>query len=355
MHNKHDRLRYIDNLRAVLMLYGIVVHSLTLGDIPVKEALLYPSSLVRMECFFIISGLVATLFFEKYGALETFKMRVNRIGIPLLFGLVIIVPSANILIKSYANQIPITESFNLFISPDLQFYENQMSWHLHLWFLIPLLIYTPITLIGKKITKAIYIIPTKPNIVFLILSLGLLSTLLRAAYAYTTNTTQIEFSFIVRETLYQSSFFLFGCILANSKTLFLEFKSKNTLFLPAVVPLIALSIYFRNSELSNLLKLTSIFNEAIIAFILSSFLIQIFERLGNIRGRIMKTVISSSYTTYILHYLVIYMFALIYKDLKLPIEILIPLVGLSTIMCTTFFHKYAVEKNRVLSKLINGK
>ena len=337
------------------MLYGIVVHSLTLGDISLKEALLYPSSLVRMECFFMISGLVATLFFEKYGAVETFKMRASRIGIPLLFGLAIIVPSANILIKSYTNQIPITESFDLFISPDLQFYENKMSWHLHLWFLIPLLIYTPITLIGKKITKIIYTISNTPNIVLLMLSLGLLSTLLRAAYAYTTNTTQIEFSFIVRETLYQSSFFLFGCILANSKNLFLEFKTQNSLFLPAIVPLLALSIYFRNNELSNLLKLISIFNEAIIAFMLSSFLIQVFERLGKLDGPVMKIVIRSSYTTYILHYLVIYMFALTYNNFELPSEILIPFVGLSTIICTTLFHKYAVEKNSILSKLLNGK
>jgi glucan biosynthesis protein C len=355
MNNKYERLGYIDNLRAVLMLYGIVVHSLTLGDVSVKEALLYPSSLVRMECFFIISGLVATLFYEKYGALETFKMRVNRIGIPLLFGIIIIVPSANILIKSYTNQIPITESFNLYISPNLQFYEDKMSWHLHLWFLIPLLIYTPITLIGKKITKAIYTISDKPNIVFLILFLALSSTILRASYAYTTNTTTLDFSFIIRETLYQSSFFLLGCILANSKNLFLDFKSNNSLFFSAIVPLIALSIYFRNSELGNLLKLASIFNEAIIAFILSSFLIQVFERLGKLDGPVMKIVIRSSYTTYILHYLVIYMFALTYNNFELPSEILIPFVGLSTIICTTLFHKYAVEKNSILSKLLNGK
>jgi glucans biosynthesis protein C len=102
-----ERLFYLDACRAAFVLLGIVLHAL-LPFIPepwIVECPRQSRSLVhiynlihafRMPAFFILSGFFAALVLSKRDGLTWAKSRATRLGVPLLFGMMFIVPLQSI-------------------------------------------------------------------------------------------------------------------------------------------------------------------------------------------------------------------------------------------------------------------
>ncbi len=101
----NERLHALDNLRAAAMFLGIVLHgavSFTTFPIPwpVKDvsggqgfdALLGFIHGFRMQVFFLLAGFFAHLLWQRLGARAFLAQRAVRIGVPLLFGLLVIIP-----------------------------------------------------------------------------------------------------------------------------------------------------------------------------------------------------------------------------------------------------------------------
>jgi len=95
------RFHAMDSLRAVAMLLGIVIHALQAyatmcfqpgsgrpGGIWLAEFI----HVWRMPLFFLISGFFCRMMFHRYGPALYLKRRGQRIGIPLLLGLVTVSP-----------------------------------------------------------------------------------------------------------------------------------------------------------------------------------------------------------------------------------------------------------------------
>ena len=99
------RLHELDALRAFSMLLGIVLHAAVLmfpGDWP-EEYIKSPMPGIydeifhfihgfRMQVFFMMSGFFAVMLWNRRGIKALIKHRLIRVGIPLVFGAVTIVP-----------------------------------------------------------------------------------------------------------------------------------------------------------------------------------------------------------------------------------------------------------------------
>jgi glucan biosynthesis protein C len=141
------RIDYLDGLRAGLMVLGIPFHAALafsgggwLVSSPVDSpALVAVAEFLhawRMPAFFLVAGFFAALLLQRRRPGRWFRGRLERLGVPLLFGMVLTVPVQWVLIGQYRyDGWPETWGFvsTLAAAPS-------QWWLLHLWFLLELLI-----------------------------------------------------------------------------------------------------------------------------------------------------------------------------------------------------------------------
>lgn len=142
---KADRQHYWDAARAALMLLGLPYHVAMLYHsggwiVPgfytsfALDGLSAFIHLFRMPAFFVVAGYFAALVLARREPLAWLRGRVTRLGPPLLFGLVALVPILNFLGE-------LTTS-NARVAAAQWVYQASSSggyWVRHLWFLIVLL------------------------------------------------------------------------------------------------------------------------------------------------------------------------------------------------------------------------
>lgn len=105
-----ERLHGLDALRAVMMLLGLLLHTLVsyaphrpLGKIwpyldahttVLADVVVVYLHAFRMPLFFVMSGFFAAMLFERRGAVSMLRNRVARIGVPFVVGMLVIYPMA---------------------------------------------------------------------------------------------------------------------------------------------------------------------------------------------------------------------------------------------------------------------
>lgn len=356
---------HLDFLRAILMMYGIVVHSSTLGSgiSELYTAIQYSSGLVRMEAFYIISGFVSAVTLAKYGNAKTIEKRLVRIGIPLIFGLIALNPIANYLVYSFHNTAEI--SFVDFLTkPMPENAKGPMVWHLHLWFLFPLLVYALLLPAFTRILSTGWFNwlhdenqSFSTGKMMLILGvLALIAVLFRLGYTQgICNTLNLEQSFIIREGVYQLPFYFFGIMIYHSRTLYDAFHKPRWVAL--VISGVALTVleYLHGSNDSAILKVAYLFTLAFTAFSLSNILFYIAKNYLSGNKEIVRFYSDASYTVYMLHYLTIYVLANLLSPYITNNYALVVACAILTFLITTATHKYFVSKNKVAAMFMNGK
>ncbi|TCK07542.1 acyltransferase family protein [Marinobacterium mangrovicola] len=358
------RYAHIDFLRAALMIGGIIVHSATLAlqPSPFYSAIFYISSLFRMETFFIISGFLTALTCSKYGYSIAIKNRLIRIGIPLFFGLIILNPITNQLVYLYHNEGIEKYTLNLYFKNN-HAANGPMVWHLHLWFLFPLIFYAfflrPIDKLASNNFLKQYIkdLDDKNNIyiVILILSLATLSVLLRIFYTQIiVNFFNFEFSFLLREILYQFPYYLFGFILFKYKGAYKIFHTPSWCLFACLTTIVI--VFNENNPFNNVfLKSAELMVYAITSYSIANILFYLSERSLPKHSNIISFYASASYTIYMMHYLVIYAIALSFKSFFENENIFIAFCAVITFIITTLIHKHMVSDKRILPIFLNGK
>jgi len=158
--NANERLHALDALRAVAMLLGVAGHAMV--PYMTEVVALWPAndtsssalfdvlfSLIRfgrMPIFFMIAGFFACMLLARYSWHEFMRHRLSRIGLPLLLGMVTIVPLCNLIsIWGLRTQrAPIEDPWSFFLS-FMDWYTSQPVLHFlkpwHLWFLEYLLVF----------------------------------------------------------------------------------------------------------------------------------------------------------------------------------------------------------------------
>lgn len=219
---------FLDSIRAWLMLLGIPFHiSLIYSTHSWHVNSAAPSwwltlfndfiHAFRMLVFFVISGYFSYMLFLRYPLKHWWKVRVERVGIPMLTAIPLLTLPQFILLQYVKEK---TENW-----PTLSAYEkyNTLAWELisHLWFLLVLVILTTVSIgIFTWFQKRQETSKPRPAAISLA-KLSLIFFLLGVAYAairriifivYPAILSDGMFNFIVMQTLFYVPFFILGAL-----------------------------------------------------------------------------------------------------------------------------------------------
>ncbi|WP_313049222.1 glucans biosynthesis protein MdoC [Atlantibacter subterraneus] len=224
-----QREYFLDSIRAWLMLLGIPFHiSLIYSSHHWHVNSVAPSwwltlfndviHAFRMQVFFVISGYFSYMLFLRYPRPKWWKVRVERVGIPMLTAIPLLTLPQFIMLQYVKGQADKWHT--------LSGYEkyNTLAWELisHLWFLLVLVVLTSIGLIlFKNISGGIAsgrvrwlqnITLGKLSIIFFFL--GLVYALIRRTLfiVYSPILSDGLFNFIVMQTLFYAPFFILGAL-----------------------------------------------------------------------------------------------------------------------------------------------
>ncbi|EMD9273363.1 glucans biosynthesis protein MdoC [Cronobacter malonaticus] len=254
---------FLDSIRAWLMLLGIPFHiSLIYSTHQWHVNSLTPSvSLTvfndfihafRMQVFFVISGYFSYMLFLRYPRKRWWKVRVERVGIPMLTAIPLLTLPQFLMLQYVKGR---ADSWHTLSGYDKY---NTLVWELtsHLWFLLVLLVFTTL---GLLIFQWIKNVPEEKSAALAErLTLGKLSTLFLlfgVAFAalrrlifisYAPILSDGLFNFVVMQTLFYSPFFILGALAFKHASL----KNRFTTFSPgcALGSAVAFAAYLLNQR-----------------------------------------------------------------------------------------------------------
>ena len=144
-----QREYFFDSIRAYLMLLGVPFHvsliyssqAWSVNSLASSEWLTLLNDFIhafRMQVFFVISGYFSYMLFLKYASTHWLKVRLERVGIPMLAAIPLLTVPQFFMIKAWTTKIGDWSSLTLYQK------FNALSWDLisHLWFLLVLVVLT---------------------------------------------------------------------------------------------------------------------------------------------------------------------------------------------------------------------
>jgi dienelactone hydrolase/fucose 4-O-acetylase-like acetyltransferase len=322
--NQTQRFHSLDNLRAVMMWLGIVLHVAVnhivgKSPLPWRDPQTTPLANLmmafihtfRMPVFFILAGFFVALLLARRGALGMVKHRLRRIGLPFLIFWPLIFVCTGALVMQYLSLMPLDADGQPPQLPD-----GPLLQTVHLWFLYYLLWFCAITAalsaLGRYVPAGV-----KATIAqvwnklastwwgFLILTLPLVVT----GSFYWNGIVAPDGSFVPRATelIHNGLFFTFGIYLYRFQDSLLPLYMKYCWRYAAaglVFFIVSMGVY--DAFLKNPQVLPQV--QAVIAFFyhcatwLWSFaLIGLFMRYLPAQNRVLHFVADSSYWVYLVH------------------------------------------------------
>ena len=246
---QHNRIYGLDALRAIMMLLGLVVHtvfSFSTTDwgvewpykdaytTPVAEHTYFFIHSFRMPIFFVLAGFFTCMLYLKRGAIGVASNRLQRIGIPLVFSLFLIYPlvTAGFAFSVAAQATSVGEGLLAVFKVPLK--ELLVPQHtMHLWFLYYLLYFYVaglfITTISRQLPvswretllRIFKIIVDRPVLRILLPAFGTAVTLIPSQGVFPVS---MEFIPAIDNFIPFSIFFAFGWLLYHYREKLLSFK-----------------------------------------------------------------------------------------------------------------------------------
>ncbi|ELY5790938.1 glucans biosynthesis protein MdoC [Cronobacter turicensis] len=236
---------FLDSIRAWLMLLGIPFHiSLIYSTHQWHVNSLTPSvgltlfndfiHAFRMQVFFVISGYFSYMLFLRYPRKRWWKVRVERVGIPMLTAIPLLTLPQFLMLQYVKGR---TETWQT-----LSGYEkfNTLVWELtsHLWFLLVLVVFTTLGLLifqwvknapeGKSAALAERLTLGKLSVLFLLFGVAFAALRRLIFIVYAPILSDGLFNFVVMQTLFYSPFFILGALAFKHASL----KNRFTTFSP---------------------------------------------------------------------------------------------------------------------------
>ncbi|MBU5384907.1 glucans biosynthesis protein MdoC [Citrobacter cronae] len=231
---------FLDSIRAWLMLLGIPFHiSLIYSTHTWHVNSAEPSwwltlfndfiHAFRMQVFFVISGYFSYMLFLRYPLKRWWKVRVERVGIPMLTAIPLLTLPQFIMLQYVKGK---ADSWHT-----LSGYEkyNTLAWELisHLWFLLVLVVLTTVSMwvftqMKNKTMRSEGANPsavsmTKLTLIFILLGVGYAAVRRTIFILYPSILSDGMFNFIVMQTLFYIPFLMLGALAfinPNLKALF---------------------------------------------------------------------------------------------------------------------------------------
>ncbi len=129
------RLHHLDALRALTMVLILPAHALALiglrsGWSDLEAAVFWSIHVFRLPLFFLVAGFFAALVLDARGLQGLLRNRGVRIGVPLVLGVIFVVPVLNVCLRAAS-----AEPYKAFDSPLDAFTTIQPSYLWFLWYL----------------------------------------------------------------------------------------------------------------------------------------------------------------------------------------------------------------------------
>ncbi|NVK36227.1 MAG: acyltransferase family protein [Rhodobacteraceae bacterium] len=369
---QNTRLHYIDNIRALLMSMGVILHAGFITDLWLADGVNYLSSLFRMNFFILICGYFAAYGLSKRSLGSFITSRSINFGIPVLIGLLVLNPLTNFFIyQTFVEPI----SLVAFLSPSFQPAADmpiELNWLLHMWFLIVVLFYCLLISVFVKIAEFSI---TERSVLYLtdkirsralqtfILAITLATFCLGARVFHRLTFELIldeqYVNFLVQALSWYTPYFLFGILLYRHP------KLMEILVAPAwgvvAFGLIVLAGYeFLNAMLEAhvgalIAEAGELFVKGFASFVICSALLNLFRKYAGKTNTLLRFLADASYTVYVVHFLMISIVQYCFKVIGFSNNMNYFVSMLAAYAASLLVHKFIVQKNVLAALLLNGK
>ncbi|MBT8474570.1 MAG: acyltransferase family protein [Alphaproteobacteria bacterium] len=357
-----QRLPYLDALRSFAMIFGVFLHASVLREGWDHEVLSFLSARFRMPLFFLISGFFAAMLLTRRGSGPFVRWRLVVLGVPLLFGLVVLNPLAFYLIDKFNGGT--AGLFDIVTGAVEARAKPTQVWHLHLWFLISLSVYVlaaPVlmwVLNLSIITRCLHWLADRRTglcVVILAAMVAVWEVLVRGAWSALSLAEVLPGAqFLVTITLIYAFYFALGMAAFYVRDLFEALHRWALVWLAlGIVGGLALGMVadMLPSPVAVILQI-GFRTLSTIAFIM--VLMAAFRAFIPAQSRVAYVMNTTIYTVYLLHYLVIYLLAVtVFGGVTNP-YILHLLTALTALGIGIAVHFGLVQNSRVASFLLNG-
>ncbi|MBL4796378.1 MAG: acyltransferase family protein [Oleispira sp.] len=330
---KLSRLYYMDLLRGLLMLLGVVLHTLAIFSIDYAWKISSPEKVpyagyiidvihsFRMPAFFIIAGFFTSLILVRKSRSSYVRLRLRRLGIPLLFvGIIINIPMSFLLTDS-----PATVGWIDYLGRGL--------WLGHLWFLSVLVLYS---MLAAYFWPFISDVLKRNNILInlSIMLLALLSYPILIRIGWRLDLYDVHLFVFATENIFKYlPYFIVGIMYYyTSKDGVLIDKYKTLVFITIIF--VFLWKYFPDGVVGDIFEFVS---SLMISFSIFSMMSIIME------GRDfpwVKKLADSSYTIFITHQPIIIILGLYLVDISINVNLKVLLILVITTTICLLIHKY---------------
>ncbi|TQV88891.1 acyltransferase family protein [Aliikangiella coralliicola] len=364
------RIYYMDVMRSILMLLGIVLHASNvfaptanwaISDTETSSFFDYlrlSISSFRMPTFFIISGFFCYLTLIRYGAKKFARVRLERILIPVISIALTFNILEHLVLSDYQG---VNDSLSPLLTTD---YWLSEQWVGHLWFLINLILYffvaiivfiiarKPLSLLVDKIHLLIKASPYY----WCILLLPLVTYLTDFASYNIPEAINPPFKLVSSYVLFHYiSFFVFGLYLATSDKLIKEFtKFRAFPFIALTASLVYLNIVGEDTS-GFISKSIARYLDALQSWSLANICFILFSTFFNKDSKLFRYLSDASYSIYLFHHLLVIAFGILLIPLNLPIGVKFIILISSVGLVALSLHHFGVLRLSVARYLFNGK
>jgi glucan biosynthesis protein C len=361
---KQQRFFHLDALRACLMFWGILVHTSTVAPSKFFRGCAEVSGLVRMEAFFIISGFLAYMLLQKYGGAKTVKKRLVAIGVPFVAALVLLNPVTNYLVFQYHNHsLPFADYL---AGKGTEGGEGPMNWHLHLWFLVALFVYSLLApFLGRAVdaflkgsghnARRTHFLGDEFKFLAICVAVAVACLASRVGFELVKPLLPAEARYVVRSVGNFLPFYTLGMVLFASTGLRAVFSKVHWIQVVLSCGLLFAVHHYAGPNPGRFAEVSILAVQSYVALSLSSLLFWLAEKLVTRESPTVRFLSDSAYSVYLFHFLAIYLFAFLFRDAVPQVNGLLTLIAAATFGTLICLHAFVIRRVPVLAFLFNGK
>ena len=360
------RLYHLDALRSFAILYGLLVHTATLGVSWPLTLISDVSGYFRMGTFFLVSGFFAALVLSRLQPKLFLERRAVALLVPLFCGIVLLNPVTNWLIWCWHNPpLGLIDYLSRVAQGTLPAGRGPMVWHLHLWFLVSLGFYAAmapvVVALSRRLPRALRSLPDAfaalPGwLCVAVVATGVAVTALMLRIGYEVVLEPVvptAAAWLVRTSLYYWPLFLTGMLAFHHAAFLNRFQ---TVSLPALILGIAGVVLLRQTlpASGTLWEVLQILTRAFLTTAAIAALLAVFRRWFSAPGFLSRQA-DAVYSIYILHFVLIYLIAHGLRLLDLPPMALFFAVAALTFLAAMALHRFGIRPVPLFSLMFNGK
>lgn len=364
------RYKYMDSLRAVLMIGGVFYHAALVYRVGASWIVKDPSEIYifnyftefissfRMSTFFFVAGFFCCMTFMKRDVNENLRLRLLAFLMPFFSVAVTLLPIQYYL-KLKHNEVSL--SLIQFI---YTFFERG-EYVSHLWFLINLVVYYVFIWIFLKYLKSLcgkHINKIKKTLIvsdYKVLNSKAVISIVLAMYffplAYFLSKISIINGISLPSLVKYFPFFILGYFSFKDSYFFEKLLKINTLDIIFLVIIFYLKINITETGIHR--KIIGLIFFYHCALLVGMFVVSTFKKFFNDGGTLVSIISDSAYTIYLFHQIIIVSISMLLLKYEITDNHLLKYstVVFITIILTCSIHKFLILRFYFLRLLFNGK